>query len=299
MDRTSTIMWVGTVRSLPLAGQLQASAAAGCDALSITPYHYALWLSQGLSTQDMLTMAADNNVRLAHLDPYCRWATHWKPDNLDPSQFPPQLFGFTGDDFFRIAEALRVESMSAIVTCPASQVSVDQLIEGFAETCDRAAGLGMRCDLEFIPFWGMQDLRTAWNIVRAADRANSGIAFDFWHYFRGKPDPALLETIPGDKISTVQITDADAHLKSDRTMLDDNSFFRVPPGEGGLPIVDLLKQLDRIGGLNRPGPEIFSAEFDSLSADEIGRRCRVSLAKLFNQAGLPHRFDQTEIVSLS
>jgi len=109
-------------------------------------------------------------------------------------------------------------------------------------------------------------------------------------YFRGEPDPALLETIPGDKISTVHITNADAHLRPGRTMLDDNSFFRVPPGEDGLPIVDLLKQLDRIGGLNRAGPEIFSAEFDLLSADEIGRRCRASLAKLFNQAGLPHRF---------
>jgi len=290
MDRASTIMWVGTVRSLPLAGQLKASALAGCDALSITPYHYALWLSQGLSTQDMLAMAADAGVRLTQLDPYARWAAHWKPDNLDKDQFPPHFFGYTGDDFFRIAEALRVDSMSAIVTCPQSQVSVDQLIEGYAETCDRAALLGMRCDLEFIPFWGLRDLETAWKIVRTADRPNSGIAFDFWHYVRGKPDPKLLDNIPGNRISTVQITDADAQLRSDRTMLDDNSFFRVPPGQGGFPVVDLLKQLDRIGGLNRVGPEIFSTAFDSLSAEEIGGRCRTSLAEVFDLAGLPHRF---------
>ena len=292
MDRTSTIMWVGTVRSLPLAGQLKASAAAGCDALSITPYHYSLWLSQGLSTQDMLLMADDNGVRLTQLDPYARWATHWRPDNLEGGQWIPHFFGYTGDDFFRMAEALKVDSMSAIVTCPAHQVSVDQLIEGFAETCDRAAGLGLRCDLEFIPFWGMTDLETAWNIVKTADRPNSGICFDFWHYMRGRPDPALLDTIPGDKISTVQVADADATLKSGRSMLDDNTFFRVPPGEGGFPVVDLLKQLHRIGGLNRVGPEIFATEFDTLSADQIGERCRTSMAQVFDLAGIPHRFGE-------
>ena len=290
MDRASTIMWVGTVRSLPLMGQLQASAAAGCDALSITPYHYALWLSQGLSTADMLAMADDHGVRLTQLDPYARWATHWKPDNLEGGQWIPHFFGFTGDDFFRIAEALRVDSISAIVTCPESQVSVDQLIEGYAETCDRAAGLGLRCDLEFIPFWGMTDLETAWKIVRTADRSNSGICFDFWHYMRGKPDPALLDSIPGEQISTVQVADADAALKPGRSMLDDNTFFRVPPGEGGFPVVDLLKQLHRNGALNRVGPEIFAREFDTLSAEEIGARCRTSMAKVFDLAGVPHRF---------
>ena len=175
-------------------------------------------------------MAADQGIKLTQMDPYCRWAAHWRPDNLDPSQFPLDFFGFDGDDFFRIAEALQTDSMSAIVTCPKSQVSIDQLIEGYAETCDRAAGLGMRCDLEFIPFWGLQDLETAWTIVRTADRPNSGIVFDFWHYLRGRPDPALLDSIPGEKISTVQIADADAVLMAGRAMLDDNSLYRVEPG---------------------------------------------------------------------
>ncbi|MGJ4859700.1 sugar phosphate isomerase/epimerase family protein [Labrys sp. La1] len=291
MDRSSTIMWVGTVRALPLAEQLKAARLAGCDAISITPYNYTKWLLEGLSTKDMLVLADDNGVKLTQLDPYARWATHWFPDNLDPAQFPIPFFGYEGEDFFRIAEALQVDSMSAIITCPQSQVSIDQLIEGFAQTCDRAATMGMRCDLEFIPFWGMPDLETAWKIVKTADKANSGIVFDFWHYLRGKPDPALLDTIPGEKISTVQIADADAALKPGRSMLDDCVFHRVAPGDGGFPVVELLQQLHRIGGLNRFGPEIFSAAFDKLSAEEIGQRCQSSFARAFDLAGIPHRFD--------
>ncbi len=290
MDRSSTIMWVGTVRSLPLREQLVASFAAGCDALSITPYNYSRWLAEGLSTKDMLLMAADNNVRLTQLDPYSRWATYWKPDNLDPSQFPLSFFDFDENDFFRIADALKVDSMSAIITCPKHQVSMAQLVDGFAKLCDRAANLGLRVDLEFIPFWGLADLESAWEVVRSAGKPNSGIVFDFWHYMRGKPDAALLDTIPGNKISSVQIADADAVIRSDRSMLDDNSLYRVAPGEGGFPVIELLQQLDRIGGLNRVGPEIFSSVFDKLSAGEIGEWCRTSCAHVFKAAGLAERW---------
>ncbi len=154
--------------------------------------------------------------------------------------------------------------------------------------------LGLRCDLEFIPFWGLTDIDTAWKIVKTVDRKNSGLAFDFWHFMRGKPNTELLETIPGDKISTVQVADAAASLPAGRSMIDDNTFFRSMPGEGGFPVVELLKQLHRIGGLNRVGPEIFSADVDKLSADEIGRRCRESMAKVFDLAGVPHRFGEVE-----
>ena len=73
-------------------------------------------------------------------------------------------------------------------------------------------------------------------------------------------------------------------------MIEDCIFFRVPPGEGEFPVVDLLQRLYRMGGLNRYGPEIFSVEFDTLAADEIAHRCRTSLADVFDKAGLQNRF---------
>ena len=46
---------------------------------------------------------------------------------------------------------------------------------------------------------------------RYADRANGGIVFDTWHFFRGDPDFDLLATVPGDRIYCVQIDDAAAN----------------------------------------------------------------------------------------
>jgi hypothetical protein len=73
------------------------------------------------------------------------------------------------NDLFRLAEALQVDWMSAVIPCRQSKISMDQLIEGFAETCDQAAGRGIQCDLEFTPFPGLTNLDRAWNIVKTAN----------------------------------------------------------------------------------------------------------------------------------
>ena len=73
--------------------------------------------------------------------------------------------------------------------------------------CDKAAGIGVRADLEFMPFWGLPDLEAAWAIVGGADRANSGITVDTWHFSEGKPDADLLEALPGRRFVALQVND--------------------------------------------------------------------------------------------
>jgi len=139
---------------------------------------------------------------------------------------------------------------------------------------DKARSHGLHCVLEFIPLWGIGDLASAWQILQIANRPNTGLAFDFWHYIRGGRDDALLRSIPGSKISYVQVTDAEASLPTGRSLFDDCLFHRLPPGQGGLPIKQLLDILCEIGGIERLGPEVFSAKLDALSAEEIGQALR-------------------------
>lgn len=290
MEVGSTILWTGTVRALPLKEQLAVARNLGCDRLSIAPFSYTKWLSEGLSTAEMLSMADDQGVKLSHLDPYARWIKNWRANNLDTTKYPAGFRGFAEDDFFRMAEALGVTSMSSIISCDAGNAGFDEMCEGLARTCDRAADLGMRCDVEFIPLWGLPDLASAMKLLDAVDRPNSGIVFDFWHFFRGTPDFELLNSIPGDRIAWVQITDADAVLPEGRTLVEDALSHRLNPGEGGLPVVDLLRQLDRMGALHRVGPEIFSAKMDTLSADEITQTVATSMAWIFAEAGVQNPF---------
>lgn len=285
-------MWWGNVRHLPFGERIATTVAAGCDTLAMTPYDFCRWQVEGLSSGDMLRMAEDAGIRLSNLDPLSRWAPSWIPNNVDPKVLPHAFFGFTGDDFFRIADTLHVNAMSAIVTCPSKEVSVDTMTEAFARLCDRAADFGIRCDLEFIPFWGLTDLETAWAIVKGADRPNGALMFDVWHYLRSKPNPELLASIPGDRIGAVQVSDATESLPPGVSLLEDCMQRRLPPGQGEFPLIDILRQLDAIGGLNCVGAEIFSERFDSLEGAEIARLCRTSMAHVLDAAGVSHTFQR-------
>ncbi len=176
--------------------------------------------------------------------------------------------------------------VTVIGTLQPGLASVAEIAESFAALADRASAHGLHCVLEFIPLWGIRDLTTAWQILQIADRPNTGLAFDFWHYIRGGRDDDLLRSIPGSKISYVQVTDAEASLPPGRSMHDDCLFHRLPPGEGGLPVKQLLDTLCEIGGIDRVGPEIFSAKLDASPAEAIADALREPYWQALAQSGI-------------
>ena len=276
MNQANRIMWNGTVRALPLKEQLRAAAIAGCQALSVTPSDYNKWLGASISTHDMLSMADDAGVRITHLDPFVRWVEEWMPD-LPAQDFPTHSIAFDAEDFFRMAAALKVQSFTVWGGFPAGRYTTPQLIDAFGALCRRADREGLRCDLEFIPVFGIRDLRTAWQIVDGAGAANGGIVLDLWHYMRGGRDDALLRSIPGDKITGVQICDATEKVPDGMSLAFDGLNNRRAPGDGEFPIAEILDVLRESGGLNIVGPEIFSLQFDRMSAKAIGEKSRAIL----------------------
>lgn len=283
-DKDTFLLWQGTMRELPLDAQLRIARDTGFGKISITPLHTRKWMAKGLSARDMLAMADDHGVKLAHLDPLTRWAPKWVPDNVDPGFHP--FLGFEVDDFLDLAEQMQVESMSTICCFPAGTVNRPQLTEAFAAICALAGARGIRCDLEFIPFWGLFDLNMAWQTVRDSGAKDAGIVFDYWHFMRGNPDMDLLRSIPGNRISCVQLADAGATYPEDRSAVDDCLNHRVPCGDGNFPVSEITQALAEIGGLNNVGPEIFSSRFDAMSEAEITASIRDFFPRALRAAGV-------------
>jgi sugar phosphate isomerase/epimerase len=265
-------MWIGNVRNLSFQDQLQATTAAGLNELSMTPLDFDRNLAKGLTARDMRIMAADVGVSLPILDPIASWAPQWRTGIPDPAWM--EFLGYSADEFFRTAEQLEVSTVTVIGTFRPGLVSIPEIAESFALLADKASSRGLHCVLEFIPLWGISDLASAWQILQIAGRPNTGLAFDFWHYMRGGRDDALLRSIPGRKISYVQVTDAEASLPPGRSLFDDCLFHRLPPGQGGLPVRELLDTLCEIGAIDRLGPEVFSATLDALPAEGIAQALR-------------------------
>jgi sugar phosphate isomerase/epimerase len=273
MSKQRRIMWNGTVRALPFKEQLRAAAIAGCEAISVTPSDYTAWLGSAISTRDMKAMAADAGVKITHLDPFVRWVDQWQPE-LPGEDFPMDAITFDSDDFFRMAGALGVESFTAWGGFPPGRYTTLQLIDAFGALCRQAEHEGLRCDLEFIPVFGIRNLETAWQIVDGVGTANSGVVLDLWHYMRGGRDDALLRSIPGDKITGVQLCDATLTVPDGISLAFDGLNNRRAPGDGEFPIDEIVGVLRQNGGLNIVGLEIFSQEFDRMPADAIGERSR-------------------------
>jgi len=115
---------------------------------------------------------------------------------------------------WHMSQALGCIAMTA-VAMPTTSVSIGGLADAFGHLCDQALSIGFDVQLELIPMTVVRDIATAWQIIQAADRANSGLVFDTWHFYRENPDFSALRQIPGHRIAAVQGSDANATVRGD------------------------------------------------------------------------------------
>lgn len=278
---TFTVMYNATVHALSFADQCRVAQMTGCSALSISPSDYLRHLAGGISTADLRSMAADHGVTITHLEPFARWTQPWQPTQ-EYGPLDPTFMAFDEADFFRMATALGCRSFCALGSYPRNSIPLSHVIDLFGALCARAAAEGLRVDLEFIPMLGVDSLTTAWEVIRTVDASNSGIMFDMWHHRRSNSSDEFLRTIPGRRITGVQLNDGPAVPPPSRSLIEDCLMHRRAPGEGDFRVRDTVAVLRETGGLNNVGPEIFSAVFDSMSAEEIASRTRESMASVLD-----------------
>jgi 4-hydroxyphenylpyruvate dioxygenase len=279
----STVFWEWCARAFPYEQQIAAAAAGGFDVFTIPNRNYRRELAAGRTARDMLSIAADRGVTLDYLDGTSCWAPIRYPRNAD--DFIKAALDFSADEAFATCEALGLKHIVAIAGFEPGDLETPILIDAFGKFCDRAAEFGIWVDLEPMPMMGIPTLAMGWDIVRQADRENSGVLLDTWHFMRGDPDFKLLEAVPRGRIVTVQLADGGAKPKGD-SLWEDAMHHRIFPGEGELPIVEILRVLDRGQDLRSIGPELLSDEIDKLTPEMAGRRSRETMDAVLKEAGI-------------
>ena len=278
-----TVFWPASVRLKSFPEHVEAAAAGGFTSMAIAVETYDEAIAAGMTVSDIKALAEDNGVPLRHLDTCTAWASI-----RVPSDAPPEMvsrFDVSLDRTLDACEALGITNILATAGYPMDAIPQDELVRGFSEFCKLTDERGMWVDLEFMPFLGMPDLASAWSILEPAAPTNAGLMIDTWHFAKSGSSLELLRSIPGHYLRSVQLSDGFIRQRGE-SLLDDTLSWREFPGQGELPVLEILQVVAEVGQLTNLGQEVFSERANAMDAIEVGRQSRIAQERVMAEAGI-------------
>jgi sugar phosphate isomerase/epimerase len=252
------------VATVSLADRVAAAAKAGFVGLGTQPHDYERCIASGLTDGAIASILNDHEMVLAEFD-----GAPWWPREGEGSQ----AFDRAQQEALRVGATFGarhlIAPMPTIVDPPPMDQLKVQLAERLAALGDRAAPLGLLVGFEFLGWTPVADVRTALEIVRLADGANVGITLDFWHHSASGLSPEVLTEIPADRIIAVHLTDGTRNTSLDP--LSESMTCRRHPGDGELPVEQLVRVLDQIGVSAPITVEAVSIAHRNLPAEELAK----------------------------
>ena len=186
----------------------------------------------------------------------------------------PVIFSPDGDPGEALIDA--AAAIGARHVLVASRLAVSSaVVERFGALCDRAVAANITLVLEFLPIFAIRTLAEALTVVSHAGRANAGVLVDTLHLARSGAAPADLMAIDPAWLPYLQLADAPV-VPQDATvrgLLHEAIDARLLPGEGGLPLVEVLRMVPQVP----VSVELRSAVLRSTYVDPV-ERARVVLA---------------------
>lgn len=170
--------------------------------------------------------AVDRGVRLSNVSAY-----QFYPE-VDVAQMLP------------VIDAL-AEMEVPVVVANGFDPDLARFRDRLAQYCERAAAVGVRVALEFLPYSAVRTLDDALALVRDSGAPNAGLLLDALHLQRAGHSPASLRGLPSARVIFAQLCDAPATpaAADDESLLNEARHARLPAGTGGLPLHDFLDAL--------------------------------------------------------
>lgn len=212
-------------------GQIEAAAAAGFS-------HVGLRLNPLLTSDAVVVGHAEREREVE------RAMTATGVKLLEVGVFPIRA-GFDCERW-RAVVAFSAKLGGRSLVCPIEAQEWSQQVEGFQAVADLAAEHGMDALVEFNPYSGCRSLSGAVDLVRVAERGNTGLVIDAFHLSRSGGHPSDLKSLDKGLVRLVHFCDAAPLPKGERTFDElkaESRTARMLPGEGVLWLDELLEAL--------------------------------------------------------
>jgi Sugar phosphate isomerases/epimerases len=247
----------------------------------------------GLS--DFLTISAEAGfeaveLRMPHIDDYLQ--THSFADlrrELDKSNLRVATINSienatmtTQDDEKKIlAEVVKFSKYAAELSCPwliicpgncPDDTPWDEIVAAsgkqLAKMADTAWKHRVGVAFEFLGFPGcsVKTPSGAWAVVKEANRGNLGITVDVANFHSGRGLLQEIAALPHGAVAVYHVNDVRAMKPEDAGAYD-----RVMPGDGVASVVEITRELKRIGYNGVAAVEIFNHEYNKRDPRDVAR----------------------------
>jgi sugar phosphate isomerase/epimerase len=198
----------------------------------------------------MRAVLADSGLRVVEIEFISGWAT-----GADTSAVERRVY--------QVAELLGGRHVSVGEFPPGDTLDIPGAADRLAAMARRAADHGLLLAVEPFAWSPIRDVRTALQLLDAADAANAGLLVDVWHFFNGNATLSQLR-----RVAAVQLNNGprvhDDFLRHARAT-------RWLPSQGELDAAALVRQLARIGYDGPYCVEVNYPEFRSMPVIDAAR----------------------------
>ena len=218
-----------------LSDKIDAAARAGFDGIEL--FEPDLTASH-LSPAEVREMCASRGLSIEMFQPFR------DVEGTTPDQFADVLR--RGEATFALMEQLGTDLLLVCSNARSDAIDDDTLaIRQLGAFADAGARHGIRVAYEALA-WGTHvgTWEHAWDLVEGADRPNLGICLDSFHVLVHGRHTGLMARLPADKIFFVQLADAP---RLEMGLRPWSRHFRLFPGEGNLPVAQMVADIVRSG----------------------------------------------------
>jgi len=261
-----------TIRPRSLREKIEAAARAGYDMVEPWCADVEAFVREGGTLTAIRAQLHDAGLRVPSMIALTEWA------DLDPPAFDRYL-----DLARERMETAAALDSPAIVASPPFRTTVDLAVVGarYAELLALGRRVGVLPAMEFLGFVPqINNIRTAMEVMARADDRDAAIVLDPFHIFRGGGTFDDVRLVPGHAVAICHFNDAPGHPPREAQGDGD----RVLPGDGVLPLVDMVRSLRAV---NYHGPislELFNKALWERDAVEVAAEGLAKMRAVIAQA---------------
>ena len=156
----------------------------------------------------------------------------------------------------------------------------DESVRVLRELSEVASPYGVQLAFEFLGFsWcSVRTLGQCWEIIKETLRANVGLVIDTCHFYAGGSDMRSILRVEPKKLLIFHINDVE-----DRPLETIEDAHRLLPGEGVVPLDDILIHLKHIGFDGICSVELFRPEYWERDPVELAIAARAATLEIVGE----------------